>query len=119
MYTFSSKLKTFSLILMVVGLLGIGYGFFSAPKNIQEVEAILASDAHGSSHGTAQAMEAHAPEKESHVALEVKTEAEKVEATSEIVDSAAVVKDSAEWILALITGGDTFKINKIVVQITP
>jgi len=48
MYTFSSKLKTFSLILMAVGLLGIGYGFFSAPKDIQEVEAILASDAHGS-----------------------------------------------------------------------
>jgi hypothetical protein len=94
MYTFSSKLKTFSLILMVVGLLGIGYGFFSAPKNIQEVEAILASDAHGSSHGAAQAMEAHAPEKESHVAVEVKTETEKVEATSEIVDSASVVKDS-------------------------
>ena len=48
MYTFSSKLKTFSLILMAVGLLGIGYGFISAPKDIQEVEAILASDAHGS-----------------------------------------------------------------------
>jgi hypothetical protein len=49
MYTFSSKLKTFSLILMAVGFLGIGYGFFSAPKNIQEVEAMLASDAHGHS----------------------------------------------------------------------
>jgi len=52
MYTFSSKLKTFSLILMAVGLLGIGYGFFSAPKNIQEVEAILASDAHGHSEAS-------------------------------------------------------------------
>lgn len=47
MYTFSSKLKTFSLILMAVGLLGIGYGFLSAPKDIQAVEAILAADAHG------------------------------------------------------------------------
>ena len=28
MYTFSSRLKTFSLILMAVGLLGIGYGFY-------------------------------------------------------------------------------------------
>lgn len=44
MYTFSSKLKTFSLILMVLGLLGIGYGFYAAPKDIQEVEAILASN---------------------------------------------------------------------------
>ena len=50
MYTFSSKLKTFSLILMILGLLGIGYGFLSAPKNIEQVEAILASEAHGSHH---------------------------------------------------------------------
>jgi hypothetical protein len=54
MYTFSSKLKTFSIILMAVGLLGIGYGFLSAPKDIQEVEKILAADAHGS-HGAAHA----------------------------------------------------------------
>ncbi len=50
MYTFSNKLKTFSLILMAIGLLGIGYGFLSAPKNIQDVEAILAKDSHGSLH---------------------------------------------------------------------
>lgn len=47
MYTFSSKLKTFSLILMTVGLLGIGYGFLTAPKDIQEVEKILAAEGHG------------------------------------------------------------------------
>ena len=47
MYTFSSKLKTFSLVLMIFGVLGIGYGFLSAPKNIQEVETILAANAHG------------------------------------------------------------------------
>ncbi len=46
MYTFSSKLKTFSLILMAVGLLGIGYGFYSAPKTIEEVEKNLASENH-------------------------------------------------------------------------
>ena len=50
MYTFSSKLKTFSFILMAVGLLGIVYGFLTAPKDIQEVEALLADDSHGS-HG--------------------------------------------------------------------
>ncbi len=38
MYTFSSKLKTFSFILMLIGALGIGYGFLTAPKDIQEVE---------------------------------------------------------------------------------
>ena len=50
MYTFSSKLKSFSIILMALGLLGIGYGFFTAPKDIQEVEKILASESHGE-HG--------------------------------------------------------------------
>ena len=49
MYTFSSKLKNLSLILMVLGALGIGYGFFTAPKNTAEVEAILASG-HGEHH---------------------------------------------------------------------
>lgn len=44
MYTFSSKLKTFSFVLMAIGLLGIGYGFLTAPKNIQEVEKNLAAE---------------------------------------------------------------------------
>ena len=61
MYTFSSKLKTFSLILMAVGLLGIGYGFLTAPKDIQDVEKILATEAHGgheqAHHETAVATE--------------------------------------------------------------
>lgn len=54
MYTLSSKLKTFSLILIVVGFLGIGYGFLTAPKTIQDVEKILADEeaAHGGHHGT-------------------------------------------------------------------
>ena len=66
MYTFSSKLKTFSLILMVVGLLGIGYGFLSSPKDIHEVEAILASESHGGAHHEAvsHATDAHQSKKE-------------------------------------------------------
>ncbi len=72
MYTFSSKLKTFSLILMVLGLLGIGYGFLSAPKNSQEVEALLASDAHGSSHEAPHATtETHVAAPEEHASKEV------------------------------------------------
>ncbi|WP_439554518.1 quinol:cytochrome C oxidoreductase [Flavobacterium macrobrachii] len=57
MYTFSSKLKTFSFILMLLGVLGIGYGFFSAPKTIQDVETILAADSHG--HHDAHATQKH------------------------------------------------------------
>ena len=41
MYTFSSRLKTFSIVLMFLGILGIGYGFLMAPKTTTDVEAIL------------------------------------------------------------------------------
>ncbi|WP_417942567.1 quinol:cytochrome C oxidoreductase [Flavobacterium sp. RS13.1] len=58
MYTFSSKLKTFSIILMAVGILGIGYGFLNAPKNIEEVETLLKKEAseHGGGHHEATAV---------------------------------------------------------------
>ena len=51
MYTFSSKLRTFSFVLMILGILGLGYGFLTAPKNIQEVELILAAQNHDGGHG--------------------------------------------------------------------
>jgi hypothetical protein len=67
MYTFSSKLKTFSFILMIVGILGIGYGFLTAPKDIQEVEKILAASAHHEGGHEAAGHEAAAVEShESH-----------------------------------------------------
>ena len=44
MYTFSSKLKTFSFILMILGLVGIGIGFMAAPKTIEDVEKIAKAD---------------------------------------------------------------------------
>jgi hypothetical protein len=43
---------------MVAGLLGIGYGFYAAPKDIKAVEAILAADAHGS-HEVSKSAESH------------------------------------------------------------
>lgn len=46
MYTFSSKLKTLSLTLMILGILGIAVGFFTAPKTIEDVEKILSSSEH-------------------------------------------------------------------------
>jgi hypothetical protein len=58
MYTFSSKLKTFSFILMIIGILGIGYGFLTAPKNIEEVEKILAANEHEGHHAEAPKAEA-------------------------------------------------------------
>ncbi len=79
MYTFSSKLKTFSLVLMILGVLGIGYGFLTAPKTIQDVETILASESHG--HQTAHeanSVSGHGEEKsttEHHTAHESKHDA--------------------------------------------
>ncbi|HEY6144005.1 MAG TPA: quinol:cytochrome C oxidoreductase [Flavobacterium sp.] len=105
MYTFSSKLKTFSLILMVVGLLGIGYGFISAPKDIKEVEAILASDAHGSHHGAEAAhasvethavAEAHATTEEAHASTEVTHDTTKVESSTEVAHTATETTDSVK-----------------------
>jgi len=82
MYTFSSKLKTFSLILMAVGLLGIGYGFYSAPKDIQDVEALLAADSHGG-HGEAT----HATPAEEHSATAVADHATPVKAEAAHTDT--------------------------------
>jgi len=57
MYTFSSKLKTFSLALMLLGALGIGIGFITTPKSIEEVESILKAEEahHGGGHENAVA----------------------------------------------------------------
>ena len=47
MYTLSSKLKLFSIILMVVGFLGLVYGFIAAPSTLDDVRELLAHDDHG------------------------------------------------------------------------
>ncbi|XLS29800.1 quinol:cytochrome C oxidoreductase [Flavobacteriaceae bacterium M23B6Z8] len=52
MYTFSNRLRTASLILMVLGVLGLGYGFLTAPSTIEEVKVLEAS-AHDDGHGNA------------------------------------------------------------------
>jgi hypothetical protein len=41
MYTLPSKLKLFSIILVVVGLIGIVYGFLTVPKTVDDVKQIL------------------------------------------------------------------------------
>ncbi|WP_116789605.1 quinol:cytochrome C oxidoreductase [Flavobacterium psychrotrophum] len=92
MYTFSSKLKTLAFVLMVVGALGIGYSFFTAPKSAEEVEAIInAEHAHGG-HGEA----AH---EEAHDAVEVHAvhdeHAAHAEAAHEGHDTAAVAETEA------------------------
>ena len=70
MYTFSSKLKTFSLILILLGALGIGYGFLTAPKDIQEVETMLSAESHHEEGSNANAHETHEVEGNAAVAAE-------------------------------------------------
>ncbi len=54
MYTFSGKLKTVSLVLMIIGALGIGYGFFSAPKTTEDIEQAMSHD--DGQHGESTAL---------------------------------------------------------------
>ncbi len=56
MYTFSNKLKTFSIALMILGALGVGYGFMTSHKSFEEVETLLAQEESG--HGGGHAVEA-------------------------------------------------------------
>lgn len=56
MYTFSKKLKTFSIILMVLGAVGVGIGFMTSHKSLDEVKTMLAEEA--SHHGGGHAEEA-------------------------------------------------------------
>ncbi len=52
MYTFSNKLKTFSIALIILGLLGVGYSFMNSHKTFEDVETMLAEEAHhGGGHG--------------------------------------------------------------------
>ena len=61
MYQFSSRLKSFSFALMVLGILGIGYGFWTAPKTNEDVEAILKEQEahHGGAHHDTHAAAPH------------------------------------------------------------
>ena len=52
MYTFSNRLRNLAIAFMAIGFLGLVYGFFTAPKTIEEAKAIVAASAHGDEHGT-------------------------------------------------------------------
>jgi hypothetical protein len=66
MYTFPSTLKITALSLIVVGLLGIAYGFLSAPSTVAEAQAMVADAHHGESHAPAAE---HAADASTHQAM--------------------------------------------------
>ncbi|WP_166962798.1 quinol:cytochrome C oxidoreductase [Yeosuana marina] len=57
MYKLSGKLKLFSIVLMVLGLVGLTYGFLNTPSTVEDVKEILA--AQESHHGGEAAMSEH------------------------------------------------------------
>lgn len=57
MYTFSNRLKIGSFIAMAIGLICLASGFLSAPSNVEEAKAMVAS-AHGDGHGGGHGEEA-------------------------------------------------------------
>ncbi|OIQ41758.1 MAG: quinol:cytochrome C oxidoreductase [Bacteroidetes bacterium MedPE-SWsnd-G1] len=59
MYQFSSKLKTAAFALMIIGALGIGWGFLSAPSTVEEAKEIVAHSNDGH-HGGVGSADAHA-----------------------------------------------------------
>ena len=96
MYTFSSKLKTFAFALMIIGALGIAYGFFTAPKTTADIKEMLhaAEGDHGSATTHEVAAESHEQEvgemheEETHV--DVEEEGEHTEAGAEEIHEVAV-----------------------------
>ena len=65
MYTFSSKLKNLSFALMIIGLIGVTYGFLSTPNSVEDVKVML-QDSH-SAHGEAATTHDVAPaEQDAH-----------------------------------------------------
>ena len=50
MYVITRNIKILSFSLVILGLLGIGYGFYNAPKNIDQSKEIMANK-HHDSHG--------------------------------------------------------------------
>ena len=52
-YKFSKQIKRFSVILIIIGAIGIAFGFYSAPSNVEEAKEIVANmshDDHGGEH---------------------------------------------------------------------
>ena len=50
-YKFSTQIKRLSIALIIIGAVGITFGFYSAPSNVEEAKEIVASMSHGDGHG--------------------------------------------------------------------
>ena len=57
-YKFSKQIKMFSIILIIIGAIGIAFGFYSAPSNVEEAKEIVANMSHDD-HGGGHSDDAH------------------------------------------------------------
>ena len=84
MYTFSNRLRTFSFVLMIVGLIGIAWGFMNAPSTVEEAKEIIASqnshDTHGTDH---EVVPTSHGEEDSHTNVDAHTETTGHEVTTD------------------------------------
>lgn len=78
MYTMSSKIKIFSIILVIIGAIGLIYGFMDTPSSVEDVKEMIHEEhnAHGghastASHST-ESDDAHADEHAEHVYHQLK-----------------------------------------------
>ena len=63
MYTISSRLKIFSISLIILGALGWSYSYVNSHKSLEEVKEILAYESsHGDSHGDSHEVTNHGSE---------------------------------------------------------
>ena len=49
-YKFSTQIKRLAIGLIIIGAIGIAFGFYSAPSNVEEAKEIVASMSHGDGH---------------------------------------------------------------------
>ena len=77
MYTFPNKLRNLAITFMVVGFLGLAYGFITAPSTVEEAKEMVASS-HGDGHG-----ESHAAPADNHADKSAHASSESHEVASE------------------------------------
>ena len=107
MYTISKKLKTTALILMTLGLVGIVYGFLTAPKTLEEVEAIIAASHHEGHNAETVKEDAKAVAMPAAKASHAEATHEEAVATK---DTTAVAHDT------LVAAVDTAKTEEVAVE---
>ena len=65
MYKLSTNIKIFSFSLIVIGLLGIGFGFYTAPKTIEESKQMV-TNYHDDSHSSSDSHSSESDSSESY-----------------------------------------------------